>query len=117
CEADTAALSQLAGPWPVCGPALEIGAAALADTGWADATTKRLMSEIDRMDALAPWRVMGGCCLFRLYEAPNAEEAQAKLARHHIWSRIFPYSGTWLRLGMPGNEAEWARLSNALAVT
>lgn len=116
CEADIAALSQLAGPWPVCGPALEIGAAALADTGWADATTKRLMSEIDRMDALAPWRAMGGCCLFRLYETPNAEEAQAKLARHHIWSRIFPYSGTWLRLGMPGNEAEWARLSNALAV-
>ena len=115
CAADVAALSQLAGPWPVCGPALEIGVKALGDTAWAQASTARLMREIDRMDALAPWRAVGGCCLFRLYETPDAAEAQAKLAEQHIWSRIFPYSGSWIRLGMPGNEAEWARLTNALA--
>ncbi|MBU6418674.1 MAG: threonine-phosphate decarboxylase [Proteobacteria bacterium] len=118
CEADIAALSQIAGPWPVCGPALEIGAAALADTGWAQATTQRLMSEIDRIDrmaGLAGWKIAGGTCLFRLYDTPDAAAAQAKLAKHHIWSRIFPYSGGWIRLGMPGNEAEWARLSTALA--
>ena len=115
CEADLSALSQLAGPWPVCGPALEIGAAALADTAWAQASTARLMGEIDRMDTLIPWRAVGGCCLFRLYETPDATTAQSQLAKHHIWSRIFPYSGTWLRLGMPGNAAEWARLASALA--
>lgn len=117
CEADIAALSQLAGPWPVCGPALEIGAQALADISWAKTSTERLMSETGRMDGLAAragWKTIGGTCLFRLYETENAGQAQAKLARHHIWSRIFPYSGTWLRLGMPGNEAEWARLSAAL---
>lgn len=114
CAADIAALSQLAGPWPVCGPALQIGATALADTAWVQASTARLMSEIDRMDALVPWRAVGGCCLFRLYETPNAAAAQAKLAKHHIWSRIFPYSGSWIRLGMPGTEAEWARLGSAL---
>ncbi|MGE4480410.1 threonine-phosphate decarboxylase CobD [Acidocella sp.] len=117
CDADIAALSQVAGPWPVCGPALEIGAAALADTGWARTTIARLMSEIDRMDrmaGLAGWRVAGGTCLFRLYDTPNAEAARAKLATRHIWSRIFPYSDRWVRLGMPGTEAEWARLGAAL---
>lgn len=115
---DIAALSQLAGPWPVCGPALEIGTQALADTAWAQTTTKRLMSEIPRLDELAEragWQIAGGSCLFRLYETPNATQAQERLARQHIWSRIFPYSGNWIRLGMPGHEAEWERLAAALA--
>jgi cobalamin biosynthesis protein CobC len=118
CEADIAALSQLAGPWPVCGPALEIGARALADTAWTEATAARLKAEIGRMDELAAkasWEVVGGTCLFRLYAAPDAGQAQAQLARRHIWSRIFPYSERWIRLGMPGNEAEWARLGAAMA--
>ena len=116
CDADIAAMAQLAGPWPVCGPALEIGASALADTKWAHATTARLMSEIPLMDALAAkagWHVVGGTCLFRLYDTADATQAQAQLARHHIWSRIFPYSKRWIRLGMPGSEAEWARLETA----
>lgn len=118
CEADIAALAQLAGPWPVCGPALQIGAQALADSAWAQASTERLHGEIARMDALAAqanWSVAGGTCLFRLYATPDAQAAQARLARHQIWSRIFPYSAQWLRLGMPGDEAEWARLAAALA--
>lgn len=115
-EADIEAMAQLAGPWPVCGPALEIGACALADTAWAQATTTRLMSEIPRMDALAAkagWTVVGGTCLFRLYDTKDATQAQSQLARHHIWSRIFPYSARWIRLGMPGNETEWSRLEAA----
>lgn len=116
CEADIAALAQLAGPWPVCGPALEIGAHALADRGWAATTTARLHSEIPRLDALAAkvgWQSVGGTCLFRLYATPDAARAQAQLAGHAIWSRIFPYSQHWLRLGMPGSEAEWGRLARA----
>lgn len=117
-EDDIALLAERAGPWPVCGPALEIGAKALADTNWAKASTLRLMSEIPLMDepALqAGWRVVGGTCLFRLYQTPDASQAQAHLARHQIWSRIFPYSKTWIRLGMPGCNAEWARYKNALS--
>lgn len=118
CKADISALAELAGPWPVCGPALEIGTYALTDSAWAKATTTRLMSEISRMDepALkAGWKIVGGTCLFRLYQTDNAQKAQERLARHHIWSRIFPYSDSWIRLGMPGNEAEWDRYLNALA--
>lgn len=118
CEADINRMAELAGPWPVCGPALEIGALALADTSWAKDSTARLMSEISRMDepaTKAGWQIVGGTCLFRLYQTTNAKEAQARLAEQHIWSRIFPYSDTWIRLGMPGNEAEWERYAKALS--
>ncbi|MCE8420431.1 threonine-phosphate decarboxylase, partial [Rhodovulum sulfidophilum] len=49
-----------------------------------------------------------------LYETEDAAEAQARLARSWIWSRIFTYSAGWLRLGLPGSEAEWDRLEEAL---
>ncbi|MBE3640690.1 threonine-phosphate decarboxylase, partial [Mangrovicoccus sp. HB182678] len=53
--------------------------------------------------------------LFRSYQTPDAAAAQERLARHRIWSRVFPWSPHWLRLGLPGNGAEWARLEAALA--
>ncbi|MGB3317141.1 MAG: threonine-phosphate decarboxylase CobD [Albidovulum sp.] len=114
---DIAALSDMAGPWPVSGAAIEIGAAALADRHWAAETTARLMAETARLDALAEaagWPPKGGTVLFRLYETGDAAAAQERLARAHIWSRIFPYSTGWIRLGLPGDEGEWARVADAL---
>lgn len=114
---DLAALSEMAGPWPVSGAALRIGAAALADSAWAAATTERLRAEAACLDAMAArlgWALVGGCELFRSYETPDAESAQIRLAKAHIWSRIFPYSNRWLRLGLPGSAAEWARLARAM---
>ena len=116
--AEIAALADLAGPWPISGAAIEIGRVALADTDWAAATVARLRSEATRLDVLAcgaDWTPLGGTELFRLYATPNAARAQARLARHRIWSRVFPYSATWLRLGLPGNEAVWARTAAALS--
>lgn len=117
-RADIAALADMAGPWPVSGPAIAIGRAALADRAWAEATTARLTAEAARLDALAEgagWKPLGGCELFRLYDTPDARAAQDRLARARMWSRIFPWSGRWLRLGLPGGDAEWARLAAALA--
>ena len=114
---DIAALQEMSGPWPVNGAALRIGGVALADRGWATATVQRLRAEMQSADALAAaagWQALGGCELFRLYDTPDAEQAQARLARHRIWSRIFPYSNRWLRLGLPGGDLEWARLTQAL---
>jgi cobalamin biosynthesis protein CobC len=111
-----AALDAMAGPWPVSGPALAIGAMALADRAWADATTQRLGGEITRIDAMAAamgWTLAGGTHLFRLYETGDAVAAQARLARYRIWSRIFPWSQGLVRLGLPGSAAEWQRLSEA----
>jgi len=110
-------MADRAGPWAVSGPALEIGAEALADRDWRDRSIARLTAETGQADALARrvgWSPLGGTALFRLYETPDAPAAQARLARHHIWSRIFPYSATWLRLGLPGDPAEWVRLEAAL---
>ena len=61
------------------------------------------------------WALVGGTPLFRLYETGDAIRAQEKLARAQIWSRVFPYHKGWLRLGLPGSEAEWTRLAAALA--
>lgn len=112
-----ASLRELSGPWPVSGPAIEIGAAALADAAWQDATRLRLAREADRLDVLsssAGWHLVGGTTLFRLFAVPNAIATHEILARHHIWSRIFPFSEHWIRLGLPGTENEWERLAEAL---
>ena len=117
-EADIATLAAMAGPWPVSGAAIAIGARALSDRGWAKATSARLARDCDRLDAEVArlgWTLTGGTPLFRLYETGDASRAQEKLARSRIWSRAFPYHGGWLRLGLPGSEAEWMRLSAALA--
>jgi cobalamin biosynthesis protein CobC len=116
---DPAMLARLAegmGPWPVSGPALAIGAAALADRDWADATRARLAADARRLDALmtgAGAAVTGGCDLFRLYAVDDAEAWQARLAEGRIWSRIFPWSPTLIRLGLPAPD-QWARIEAAL---
>lgn len=111
-------LQDLLGPWCVSGPALEIGTRALVDLQWAVATRVRLENDAARLDALmlaAGAEVVGGTSLFRTYALrEGAEVWQTRLAKHRIWSRIFPYSTTWVRLGLPGSEDDWARLEAAL---
>lgn len=116
-EADLAALASIAGPWPVSGAAIEIGRRALGDRDWAEATRARLARDAARLDALAKpgWTLIGGTPLFRLYETRDGIAAQEKLAREKIWSRIFSDKPGWLRLGLPGDETEWARLASALS--
>ncbi|MEY9359868.1 cobalamin biosynthetic protein CobC [Bradyrhizobium yuanmingense] len=116
--ADIDKLAAMSGPWPVSGAAIEIGCRALRDQAWAEATSARLARDCVRLDAMAhsrSWRLIGGTPLFRLYETAAAVAAQERLARAHIWSRIFAQQPTWLRLGLPGSEAEWTRLGEALA--
>lgn len=117
--ADMDRLRDLAGPWPVSGPALAAGTLALADTAWITRTRARLTADAARLDTIAQrtagWRALGGTPLFRLYATPDATTARAHLARARIWTRAFPYSDSWLRLGLPGPESEWTRLTAALA--
>jgi cobalamin biosynthetic protein CobC len=58
--------------------------------------------------------VVGGTSLFRLYDVGDAAAFQDRLAKAQIWSRIFPYSSRWVRLGLPGTEPDWHRLQAAL---
>jgi cobalamin biosynthetic protein CobC len=117
-DVEIAALSVLAGPWPVSGTAIAIGRCALRDYDWAAATSARLAGEAQRLDGLIQaqgWTLVGGTPLFRLYHAGDAMAAQAHLATARIWSRVFAGRPGWLRLGLPGDETEWARLTAALA--
>lgn len=109
-----AKLAQGIGPWAVSGPALAIGRRALRDRPWAEATRARLAADAARLDTLIGAPLAGGTSLFRLYDVGDAAAFQASLARAHIWSRVFPYSTRWVRLGLPGAAADWARLEAAL---
>ncbi len=109
-------LQDALGPWPVSGPALQIATKALNDPDWAESTRGRLRNDSDRLDTLmqsSGAELLGGTTLFRLYDVDNAAAFQAKLARHHIWSRVFPWSETALRLGIPG-PLDWGRFEGAL---
>lgn len=111
-------LAEIAGPWAVSGPALEIGAAAMADRHWAEAAVgyhSEASLRLDRLAARAGWQPLGGTHLFRLFDMADARAGQAQLARAHIWTRRFPYSERWLRLGIPGTREEWDRVRQALA--
>jgi cobalamin biosynthetic protein CobC len=105
------------GPWAVSGPALEIGARALEDIRWARSTRVRLAADAARLNALmaaSGAEVVGGTNLFGLYDVGDAAAFQQRLARAHIWTRVFPYSDRWVRLGLPAPEM-WPRLEAALA--
>lgn len=110
------ALAAAAGPWPVSGPAISVGASALQDQTWQTATAERLRDDARRLDDLAlgaGWALVGGCSLFRLYDVANAAEAQDRLARHRVWSRVFPYSDRWIRLGLPDGTQNWTQVEAA----
>lgn len=112
-------LRALIGPWPVSGPALALGSRALADRPWVEAARARIRADCARLVALgeaAGWRLVGEAGLFATFETPDAAAAQARLADARIWSRVFPWSERWLRLGLPGDAAGWRRLEAALGV-
>ena len=110
------ALRQKLGPWPVSGIALRIGTKALQDYDWANNTRNRLKIDIARLDTLLMTlkaKPIGDCSLFRTYAVEDAAQIQKQFAESLIWSRIFPYSNDWIRLGLPP-KYDWSRLENAL---
>ncbi|MGC2854424.1 threonine-phosphate decarboxylase CobD [Novispirillum sp. DQ9] len=111
------ALRAVLGPWAVSGMALEIGAAALEDGAWAEATRARLVADAARLDGVlagAGLRVIGGTPLFRLVSSPDAPTVHERLCRTGILIRPFPTYPDRLRFGLPGTEEEWQRLERAL---
>lgn len=111
------ALRDSLGPWPVSGPALAVGTAALSDRAWAERTRARLVQDAARLDALMAARgaaPAGGTPLFRLHAVDDARAWATRLAQRRVLARVFPYSATWLRLGLPPPD-RWEQLEEALA--
>ncbi len=101
----------------VSGPALQIGKAALSDPHWLAATTARLRSDQQRLDAVldaAGFTVLGGTPLFRLARHVEAIKLAEQLGRHGIHVRSFPREPQWLRFGLPADKLAWDRLTVAL---
>jgi cobalamin biosynthetic protein CobC len=92
------------GPWAVAGPALHVGAKALADEAWLAQAGAARAADAARLDALlAPHgRIVGGTALFRLLETPHAPALFAHLGRHGLYVRRFQNDARWLRFGLPG---------------
>ena len=110
-------INKLIGPWAISGPAQFIGKAALSDINWISDTRLKLKVNSERLDQIMishNIKPIGGTDLFRLFEVKDANRIQIKLAKSFIWTRIFPYSTNWLRLGIPKNDIEFERLSKAL---
>ena len=94
----------LIGNWPISNVAINVASKALIDHVWIMNTISFLKEGSYFLDCLASeinWKVVGGTNLYRLYETPNADDAQNKLANFKIWSRRFSYSKKWIRLGIP----------------
>ncbi len=111
-----AQLKDMLGPWPVSGVAQAVGRAALEDMRWANATRQRMTVDVARLDATIQMKgaeLIGGTALFRLFQVDNALKWQDKLARGKVWSRVFPYEETWLRIGLPPAD-RWGQLEAAL---
>ena len=106
------------GPWPVSGAALAVGRAALADADWREKARGLLAQAVLRLETLlanAGLEIVGGTFLFRLVRTKDAAELFQRLGQEGIIVRRFADHPSWLRFGLPGNEAEWQRLGAALA--
>lgn len=110
-------LDERLGPWAVSGAAIETGIVALGDRIWRDEMRGRLAAESGRLDAILAWSeidVAGGTDLFRLVRLAAAQNLFRALGEAGIYVRRFDERPHELRLGLPADEAAWARLENAL---
>lgn len=109
-------LADRLGPWAVAGPALHVGAQALADVAWLQAAARDRAADAARLDRLLDrvGKVAGGTRLFRLLETTEAPALFARLGRAGIYVRRFQDQPNRLRFGLPATEADWSRLEAAL---
>ncbi|GGH10597.1 threonine-phosphate decarboxylase [Alsobacter metallidurans] len=98
------ALRDALGPWALSGPAIQVGARALADAAWLRDQRRRLAADAARMDALLMghgFRIVGGTPLFRLAEHDASERLFELLGAQGVLVRPFPQRPAWLRFGLP----------------
>lgn len=109
-------LAESFGPWAVTHPSRVVAQAALQDAGWQAAQRERLLRASSRLAALLLSLDAGevrGTPLFQYIATLHAPAWHAALARRGILVRLFKTPAA-LRFGLPAEEHEWLRLSEAL---
>lgn len=110
-------LRVLLGAWGVSGPAIEVGKRVLLDHGWAETTRAVLRRQSDQHCLLFEemgLKRIGGTSLFHLIENSQARTLHIELAKRGIWTRVFEYNKTWLRIGLCRSQSDLSRFSSAL---
>ncbi|MBM4182487.1 MAG: threonine-phosphate decarboxylase [Betaproteobacteria bacterium] len=110
-------LQEVLGPWTVPGPSRWLAQQALMDGVWQAAARQRLAqagARLARLLAAHGLAPEGGTALFQWVKTPHAAAIADRLARRGILVRRFADPPS-LRFGLPGQEADWARLAQALA--
>ena len=110
-------LREMLGDWPISGPAIAIGTAAYCDRAWQGLQRHRLAQGSARLTALLSSHGLddlGGTANFRLCQAADAPGLFTHLCRAGILVRPFADRPDQLRFGIPGTDADWARLYTAL---
>lgn len=105
------------GDWPVSTAAIALGVAAYGNAAWREQTRDDLSRRAERLDALLgrhDYRAGGGCPLFRLVVTAEAPALFERLGQAGILTRRFDDAPTWLRFGLPADDAAFARLDEAL---
>lgn len=115
--APIARLSAMLGPWAVSGPAQYLGARALADTAWIKAMKQTLTQDCASLRKVLQDNGLTdlmGTDLFQTAHTPEATAIHERLARAHIWTRIFDTWPDHIRFGVPGSAEDFTRLHTAL---
>ena len=109
-------LAEQVGPWAVSGPTRELGQVCLRDSAGqtyqrqrCEDASQRLFSLLDQYGL----RPQGGCALFQWLITDRAEQLHEFMAQRGILLRLFAHDSS-LRFGLPGTDADWLRLEQAL---
>ncbi|MDP2878015.1 MAG: threonine-phosphate decarboxylase CobD [Sulfuricella sp.] len=109
-------LNEAQGPWTLAHPARHAARLALADGVWQKTARQHLENSSRRLaDLLTQFGLApsGGTALFQWVECKRTPTLHKVLARQGILVRRFD-DPAGLRFGLPGAEAEWLRLEQAL---
>ncbi|MFC3609370.1 threonine-phosphate decarboxylase CobD [Stutzerimonas tarimensis] len=110
------ALEERLGPWTLSGPTRVVATALLADRAGQTVQRAKLQTASQRLVKLLRDNRLpaaGGCALFQWLASPDALALHGFLAQRGILVRHFETPPS-LRLGLPADEAGWARLAQAL---
>ena len=109
-------LAEQVGPWAVSGPTRVLGQACLLDSQAHARQRVRAAAASERLVVLLEkhgFKPQGGCALFQWLSTEHAEALHEFMALRGILLRLFSNTSS-LRFGLPGEEADWLRLDQAL---